>query len=374
MNGGSKKMTTGSQCLSRQFAVFVAALMMWPFLSRAQVALDQARDTGAITPTKPAVGQPAGIAGKPDELKVSLTLKDGSQIIGTPVFKALTVITPYGKMEARVEMLESIRFTSGDEKVNMTFRNGDTLSGSLGIHEFEINTIFGKIRVTTDVVVSMEVLIGGAGLDSALLKGLVLHFSFDRDENGKVTDKSGKGNNGTIHNAMWLPKGKLGGAYGFDAVNGYIDVPDSPSMDLANLTISAWIYITDRTGNDMCIAEKGPHLESWDFQVQRGGQVGHNYLILRGGSITALFGAQNLSTGVWHHAVGTIAGAYATIYVDGVLDRAGDVTPVGVTSSDLYVGMSYSPQACFGGQMDEVMIFDRALSAEEVKKLYDSQR
>jgi hypothetical protein len=36
--------------------------------------------------------------------------------------------------------------------------------------------------------------------------------------------------------------------------------------------------------------------------------------------------------------------------------------------------MSYSPQACFGGQIDEVMIFDRALSAEEVKKLYDSQR
>jgi hypothetical protein len=368
-------MTNTRESLFRQVAVLAIVLLLtWPFLSRAQIALDQPVDSGAITPTSPVVGQPAGAAGKSDELKVLVTLKDGSQIIGTPVFKALTVTTPYGKLEAKAEMLESVQFTPDHDKVNVIVRNGDVLTGSLGIHEFEINTLFGKVRVDTAVVTSLKVFTVGAGLQPALMNDLVLYFSFDRDEDGKVTDKSGKGNDGAIRNAKWVPNGKSGGAYSLDAVKSYINVMESPSMDVSDLTISAWIYITDETGNDMCVAEKGPHLEGWDLQVQRGGQVGHNYLILRGGSITALFGAKKLSTDAWHHAVGTIAGSHATIYVDGVLDNAGTVTPVGVTSRDLYIGMSYSPQACFGGQIDEVMIFDRALSAEEVKKLYDSQR
>jgi hypothetical protein len=349
----------------------IVLLLTWPFLSRAQIALDQPVDSGAITPTSPVVGQPAGAAGKSDELKVLVTLKDGSQIIGTPVFKALTVTTPYGKLEAKAEMLESVQFTPDHDKVNVIVRNGDVLTGSLGIHEFEITTLFGKIRVDTAVVTSLKVF---TGLQPALMEDLVLYFSFDGDENGKVTDKSGKGNNGAIRDATWVPNGKLGGACSFNAVNEYINVPNSSSMGVSNLTISAWIYVTDTTGNDMDVAEKGPHLGGWELQMWRGGQIGHNYLILRGGSIDAVFATSLIPAGEWHHVAGTIYGTSETIYVDGILNATGTVASVPVTSSSLYIGKSFDPNAPFGGQIDEVMIFDRALSAEEVKKLYDSQR
>lgn len=257
VNGRSKKMTSGWQCLFRQCAAFAVALLMFPFPSWAQIALDQSIDTDATTPPKQVVEQTTGSAGKPEELKVCVSLKDGSQIIGTPVFKALTVTTPYGKVEAKAEMLESIRFTSDQEKVNLTFRNGDTLTGSLGIHEFEINTLFGKIRIETTAVISLEVLTGGACLQPALTNGLVLYFSFDRDEHGKVMDKSGKKNDGIINGAKWVQQGKRGGAYEFNGVSDHILVPDSDSLHMRSLTIMAWIYATDIAENKTII-EKRP--------------------------------------------------------------------------------------------------------------------
>jgi hypothetical protein len=345
---------------------------MCPFLSRAQIALDQPADAGAITPTKPVVGQTAGSAGKSDELKVLLMLKDGSQIIGTPVFKTLTVTTPYGKLDAKVEMLESVQFTPDHEKVKVMVRNGDALSGALGVSEFEINAIFGKIRIKADAVTSMDVLTDGATMDPALMKGLVLYFSFDHDENGRVTDKSGKKNGGIVKGAKWVQKGKHGGAYEFNGVSDHILVPDSDSLHMQNLTMMAWIYATDVSGQKMII-EKRPHDGCWELNFWDEAR-----LLLRGAAVEGPYTDHHaIRESEWMHVAGVIDGTTGILYINGKAVQQGPLTAVSPTTGEVLIGMgrnSHPSDDHFKGIIDEVMIFDRPLSAEEVKKLYDSQK
>jgi hypothetical protein len=351
-------------------AAFAAALIMCPFLSRAQITLNQPADAGSTNVAKPV----AGIAGKSEGLKVSLTLKDGSQIIGTPVFKALAVTSPYGKLDVKVEMLESIRFTPGDEKVNMTFRNGDNLTGSLGIHEFEINTLFGKVRVDTAVMASIEVFTGDASLASAAANGLVLYFSFDKDENGKVTDRSSKKNHGIVHGAKWAQQGKHGGAYEFNGMDDYISVPDSDSLHMRNLTVMAWIYATDtsRVTGGM-IVEKRPQDGCWELLHFDEGR-----LLLRGAAVLAKYTDRDtVKESEWMHVAGVIDGDSGVLYLNGNAVLRGAVAAVSPTTGEVLIGVgrnSHPSDDHFKGIIDEVMVFDRALSAEEVKKLYDSQR
>jgi hypothetical protein len=374
VKGRRKQMKSEWRYPARRFAAFVITLLMCPFSPLAQVALDQTTDSGAITPAKPLGEGTAGFVGRTNELKVSVTLKDGSQIIGTPVFKALMVTTPYGKLETKVEMLESVQFAPDHESVKVTVRNGDALSGSLGIHEFEINTLFGKIRIETAVVTSLQVLSGDASLAPVVTNGLVLYFPFDTDENGKVTDRSGKKNHGIVHGAKWVQQGKHGGAYEFDGVNNHILVPDSDSLHMRNVTVMAWIYATDISGySGGMIVEKRPHDGCWELLHFDEGR-----LLLRGAAVEAKFTDRDtVKKSEWMHVAGVIDGNTGVLYLNGKAILQGAVTTVSPTTGEVLIGMgrnSHSSDDHFKGIIDEVMIFDRALSAEEVKKLYDLQR
>jgi hypothetical protein len=203
--------------------------------------------------------------------------------------------------------------------------------------------------------------------------GLVLYYSFETNENGVVTDLSGNANTGTVYGATWTTNGPAnGGAYIFDGTNDYILVNDSTSLRATNLTISVWHYysFSGGTGLEMML-EKCPHDGCWEFMNYNNGLVW-----VRGGAANPYLHADTVfSTGVWHHIVSTISNTTATIYTDGIQTKSGPVAAVQVTSQPIYIGCSYrlgSKQDWLHGKLDEIRIYNRTLSSNEVLTLYQN--
>ena len=77
--------------------------------------------------------------------------------------------------------------------------------------------------------------------ESAPKEGLVLYFAFNEGTGKTAKDLSENGNDGEIHDAKWVD-GKFGKALEFDGKTGYVEVPDSKSLDITKaVTIEAWV-------------------------------------------------------------------------------------------------------------------------------------
>ncbi len=222
-----------------------------------------------------------------------------------------------------------------------------------------------------------------------LAQGLVLYFNFNSEPTaGKISDLSGHGNDGQAVNVQWLADGHRGGCIQFGLTNSYINVPDNDSLNPTNMTLAAWIKtsFTDRFWRrifdkatrkefdlTMCGDNKvgGPDDgKSWRGQVAL--EVAHQWMP----------SGIEIADGQWHQVVGTFDGFELRLYLDG--------WPVGSphrakgqpqhTSYDLTIGANRSTGVpgeigqAFNGSMDDVMMFNRALSSEEVQALYYSQK
>jgi len=209
--------------------------------------------------------------------------------------------------------------------------------------------------------------------------GLVLHFSFDKAEpDGMVADTGGKHNNGSLTGCKWVAAGKQGGGCEFIEKGCHIHVPHSESLDLKQGTFAVWF----KTGKADAVWRRllDKRLES-GFALGIAGDSKDNpsrgklAFAINGGAVCL---SDNVVTdGAWHHAAATFDGANLALYVDGrpqkqTIALRGDIAS---NTDDLTIGLnraSPSPQekdVSFEGVMDEVMIFNRALSADEIKNM-----
>lgn len=203
--------------------------------------------------------------------------------------------------------------------------------------------------------------------------------SLDESDN-LVVDISKYGNNGTVVGAVWNSTGgKYGGAFEFDGVDDYIDIEPTPNIyGLDNHTYSAWVYV--KGGNTNAIIKSVTSGKTRWFNIE-------------GSSATVLVYSNNansssykrwtcsLTSGIfnsWHHVSLVWHDNITDFYVDGEL-KCKDTTYSGDlnlysnyfnnTLTDLKIGEGYD----FNGSIDEFMIFNKSLSANEIKKIYDSQ-
>jgi len=221
----------------------------------------------------------------------------------------------------------------------------------------------------------------------SLLKGLVLHFTFDRAEiDGKVTDDSGKQNNGKASGVQWTANGKKGGAYVFSADGQQIAVPNNESLNPKYITVAAWIKtsFTDERWRRIFDKSysKGYALSiagDWQKNKWRGlasMEIGPGPHVSMSKNIVA--------DGEWHHLAVTFDGTQQLMYVDGkaqgkpvLWKNHGEL---GRTDFDLIIGCNRSNLdeddlgVSFRGVIDEPMMWNRALSPDEVVFLFESQR
>jgi len=217
-----------------------------------------------------------------------------------------------------------------------------------------------------------------AGLD----EGLVAYYPFD----GNADDKSVNGNHGTVHGAT-LTNNRFGNAesaYRFDGINDFIQISDSPSLRLNTFTVSAWIYQPSYDGTVRIVINKGGI--GGDGQNE---DINYSLYFSDKDAFRTLFEendgtdhhasvsnpASELPIQTWHYAVGTYDGSNLNLYVNGDLKETTptDTIPA-LNSVPLIIGKNARiDEHYFYGIIDDVRIYNRALSESEIQQLYNEK-
>jgi RNA polymerase sigma factor (sigma-70 family) len=227
-----------------------------------------------------------------------------------------------------------------------------------------------------------------AATAAGLNDGLVLHYTFDRDETGgKVTDTSGSKNHGKASGVRWTADGKKSGAYEFTADGDEIVVPNNKSLNPEHFTLSTWIKT--KTGDHYWrrIFDKS-YTKQFALSVAGdwNGQTNYGQVSLEMGPGNHALMIQNrVDDGKWHHIVATFDGRLEVVYMDGQYQtkrRWEKSEHAGASNFHLVIGCNRSnldPKEddlgmSFRGMIDEPMMWNRALSPEEVAQLHQSQQ
>jgi hypothetical protein len=194
--------------------------------------------------------------------------------------------------------------------------------------------------------------------------GLVASLNFDEGTGTVAYDSSGNGNNGVITNATWTNQGRLTNALQFDGTSSWVTVPDSSSLDLTNgLTIEGWVNASS-IGNwqTLAVKEQSNDLCYGLFNVNLWPAA--NLFV---GSEQISYGSQQISLLNWNHLALTYDGTSQNLYVNGAPVGSYPLSgPIATSSQPLRIGGNSVWGQYFGGVIEEVRIYNRALAASEI--------
>ncbi|UCG47566.1 MAG: right-handed parallel beta-helix repeat-containing protein, partial [Phycisphaerales bacterium] len=201
---------------------------------------------------------------------------------------------------------------------------------------------------------------------------LVAHWKLDEIEGTTAKDSSGI-NDGTLHgNPLWRPSaGFVDGALEFDGQGDYVNCGASPVFDITGqITIAAWVKISSVNMDWQTIIAKGD--SAWRLSTANDQRRFH-FAVTGGPPWNYINGDIEVDPGEWHHVCGTYDGMNLRLYIDGVEDPAGPVPELnGVTTDhyDVLIGENQErPQRYWDGTLDDIRIYDHALSAADVAQL-----
>jgi uncharacterized protein len=192
----------------------------------------------------------------------------------------------------------------------------------------------------------------------------VVHLGLDEASGTTAFDSSGSGNVGVLSGGASWTEGKVGGALSLDGIDGAVAIPNVNGLAPGNTphTIAAWVKVTRLPSN-----------RAWILLLGNEGTGAHHWLINNSG-VTQLGSwsgggvKPTLPLGQWKHIAVTFDGATLTGYVDGVPVGSGAAT-FDLKGMPLTLGMQHIGENNFNGMVDDVQIYNRSLSAEEIAAL-----
>lgn len=196
---------------------------------------------------------------------------------------------------------------------------------------------------------------------------LVGHWKMDeRNGSDPCIDASGNGNTGQPHGTTVVDGRKGGKARMFNGKGDYIEVPPIAIPDA--ITVSAWVYADNFVQNGFVVT-RNPVNTQWALFFAADG-----LLRWRGASSSSNVACNVPPSRQWHHIVGKQTGTSGSLYVDGVLRASGTVRAIGNAPTSITIGR-YDTVGFdyFTGRIDEVRIYNRALSDAEILELFTSE-
>lgn len=219
--------------------------------------------------------------------------------------------------------------------------------------------------------------------------GLIAWWSGD----GNALDFAGT-NHGTLMNGATFASGKAGQAFSFDGLDDHVRVPDAPVLNpTQQISIVAWVFPTAElsgSGGTSIIVNKendlvtqyelcrmsratwcvGPGIPSGNMAFYLGGLAG-----LPNECSAWVDGRASLPLDTWSHVALTFDGSAVRVYKDGIPTR--EIAAPGhlsVGNGDLRIGRRtlYQGTDMWGGLIDEVAIFNRALSSNEIGEIFSA--
>jgi hypothetical protein len=226
-----------------------------------------------------------------------------------------------------------------------------------------------------------QIIIMGVNPFNPGTEGLVAYYALDGDAN----DSSGNGLNGTLEtigggNAATFVAGHNGMAMDFlptanGTVGPYVNCGADPLFDFTDaVTVGAWVNFRSVPDEWRAIVTKGDN--AWRLSNVGAGtafQFSFAGYGVRPGNVYSADGTIEVGFDSWHYICGTYDKAVgASLYVDGVLDvMTPDTVGIALNTNDVWIGgnngdTGWKPYRLFDGMIDEVRIYNRALSADEI--------
>lgn len=198
---------------------------------------------------------------------------------------------------------------------------------------------------------------------------LLLHF-----DGNSTSDHSGNGNDGTAQGgANVTPEGKIGDGYMFDGNDDYVDIDSVSRLEEGTAhSLVGWVKPIDVTvggasAYTVIASGKGISPDRVGIVI-RGSELtygiydGNSYIITESGSI---------SSGIWTHFGVSYNGVTANLYINGVL-QTGSTSPFLGDVDAFVIGTTVSKSdKDYEGNMDEIAIFNRSLTPQEIKRIYE---
>ncbi|HET8755685.1 MAG TPA: LamG-like jellyroll fold domain-containing protein [Solirubrobacteraceae bacterium] len=195
--------------------------------------------------------------------------------------------------------------------------------------------------------------------------GLVGAWSFDEASGATAGDASGTGNDGTVSGAA-RTTGRYGGALSFDGVNDWVSINDANSLDLTNrMTLEAWVRPTGLGDWRTVVIKERPGQLAYALYASTDNNRPSGHVFTTADIATR--SSSVLPANTWSHLAFTYDGAATRLYVNGTQVATGTLTGSALTSSSpLRIGGNSVWGEWFSGAIDEVRIYNRALTATEI--------
>ena len=202
-----------------------------------------------------------------------------------------------------------------------------------------------------------------------------------------VRDHSGRGNHGTVTGMTAAEAWADPAGMTFDGVDDYVEVAASDSLDITGeITMSCWVKSAAAPSglNEGIVGKyrnQSPDTNRRAYELFSANTSGYLGISLsNNGGYKAdgtLTSTTVITDGSWHHVVGTFSPSnYMRLHVDGVLvaeDTTAILASIASNSTPVWIGTHFdlsNPNAYFGGSIDDVIIYSRALPASSVADLY----
>jgi len=207
-----------------------------------------------------------------------------------------------------------------------------------------------------------------------VIDGVVGSWHFDEGSGDIAYDSSGNDNDGTIYGATWAD-GKFKKALSFDGSDDYVDCGNDDSLNITEeLTIETWVNRGTITGTTFrYIVGKGTDYINEPYILEYDPANGYlRFGIYDGTSYHEV--TTGLAEGEWAHLVGVFDGTSVKLYVNGIkkAETSFSQTTIDIQGHSVTIGGCDGGGRYFTGLIDEVRIYNKAVSEEEISDLYNN--
>jgi len=197
---------------------------------------------------------------------------------------------------------------------------------------------------------------------------LVAYYRCD----GSAADASGMGNNGTVFGAVSVTDraGRVNGAYAFNGSSSFIDVPNSPGLNFQqHITVSFWMTINQFYDREQYPISHGNWTNRWKVSISN---KHLRWTVKTSAGTKDLDSETELQMNTWYNVTVTYSGSDFEVWLNGALDAFTSWSgSIQTTSVDLTIGqvLPNDQNYNFNGILDNIRIFDYALSVAEIETL-----
>ncbi len=277
--------------------------------------------------------------------------------------------------------------TNFDDSYRFAF-GGRSLSGSSCDQRANKETHVDDVRIYDRVLSAQEIkrlhnigtptsFNGTAKGMSSLSANLIGHWTFDGSDGGR--DRSSEGNHGELTGVATSSAatiGKMGQAFSFDGVDDYLVISSGLNLTQYPITLSVWTSLTSEAGGTAFWVGDESRNNRY-FRVQSSSS-GHSVTLKYSSPQSTISTSDTVEVNIWHHIVAVYRSSTdRELFVDGVSRSTATSEvdfPIQIDKTVVGRHDGTSSGDYFPGKVDDVRVYSRALSAEEIRGLYNIGR